>query len=75
MKVVGIKQGKKTHGFSPYWPKLDKFPTSLSLWNHAPFDLVAVIVAGQVDLIMDAYLHDDKLKMYAACPIYTRWQI
>ena len=36
--------------------------------NHAPFDLVSAIVAGRVHLIMDAYLHDDKLKTYAACP-------
>ena len=72
MKVVGIKQGKKTHGFSPYWPRFDKFPHILILGkNHAPFDLVVAIVAGWVHLInYDAYLHDDQHNI-CRMPQYT----
>ena len=69
MKVVGIRQGKNTHGFfSLIGQGLTNSPHPYPCENHAPFDLVATIVAGRVHLIMDAYLHDDKLKTYAACP-------
>ena len=37
MKVVGIKQRKKTHGFFSHWPRLTISPTSLSLWKSCPF--------------------------------------
>ena len=59
-----------THGFFPFWLKIDKFPPHPYPWeNHAPFDLVAATVAGCVQfLIIDAYLHDAKNLICVACP-------
>ena len=47
------KTKKMTHGFSPFWLKvLQISPPHPYPWeNHAPFDLVAMIVAGRIHLI------------------------
>ena len=43
-----VKTRRSHMGIFPYWLKLDNFPTSLTLEDHAPFDLVATAVAGCV---------------------------
>ena len=43
-----VKTRRSHMGIFPYWLKLDNFPTSLPLEDHAPFDLVAAAVAGCV---------------------------
>ena len=50
MKVVGIRQGKKTHGyFHPIGQNWTNPPPHPYPWeNHAPFDLVATTVASCV---------------------------
>ena len=49
MKVVGIKQRKKTHGYFPFLAKIWQIPPHPYPWeNHAPFDLVSTTVAGCV---------------------------
>ena len=59
MKVVGIKQGKKTHGYFTHWPRFNNSPPTLILVKIVPLlNLVAAIVAGRIHLIKDAYLHD-----------------
>ena len=58
-------------GNLPYWPKLTISPNPYPCENHAPFDLVAAIVAGQVHLInYDVYLHDDQHNI-CRMPRYT----
>ena len=54
--------------FSPISPRFDISPTLILVKIMPLLNLVAAIVAGRVHLIMDAYLHDDKLKTYATCP-------
>ena len=45
------------------------FPPILILVKIMPLlNLVATSVVGQVHFIKYAYLHDDKLNMYATCP-------
>ena len=43
-------------------------PTLILVKIMSLLNLVAANVAGWVHLIKYAYLHDDKLNMYAACP-------
>ena len=57
-----------THGFFPHWLRFDNFPTLILVKIMPLLNLVAASVVGQIHLIKDAYLHDDKLDMYAACP-------
>ena len=46
-------------GFSLFGSRLTNPPPHPHPWeNHAPFDLVAAIVAGRVHLISYAYSHD-----------------
>ena len=67
-KYGQIKQGLTADTwFFPIGSKFNNSPP-LSLENHALFIMVVVSIAGWVHLIKDAYLHDDKLDMYAACP-------
>ena len=42
-------------------------PTLILVKIMPLLNLVAVSIFGRVHLIKDAYLHDDKLDMYAAC--------
>ena len=48
--------------------RFDNFPTLILVKSMPLLNLVAASIAGQVHLIKYAYLHDDKLNMYAACP-------
>ena len=78
MEVVGVKQGKKTHGFSPHWPRFDKIPPHPYPWEKScPFlILVAAIVAGRVHLInyrcIITWWQNSKRMPHAS--IYHQWQ-
>ena len=66
-----------THGFFPHWPRFDNSPTLILVKIMPLLNLVAANVAGRVHLIKYAYLHDDKLNIYAACldiPLVTNFQ-
>ena len=62
-----VRQGGDTWVF-PHGSRFDISPTLILVKIMPLLNLVAAIVAGRVHLIKDAYLHDDKLDMYAACP-------
>ena len=55
-------------GFSLIGQGLTIPPTFILVKIMPLLNLVVTSIAGQVHLIKDAYLHDGKLDMYAACP-------
>ena len=61
MKVVGIKQRKKTYGFFSHWPRLTISPTPIlvKIMPLSHFSCRDRSWLGSF-LIIDAYLHDDR---------------